>query len=167
MGPEKSDVPFLCGDKISDLLLLLFSWLWHCSTSRKVMGSRPDEVNEFFSSYLILSATLGSGVYSAPNRNEYQKQKKCFRGVERLYVRLTTSPPSVSWLSRRFEILSISQPYRPPWPIMGVALLFFIIIYLFSWTANGVLPNGSDTAIRHTTQIHPSDCLVIYARLTV
>jgi hypothetical protein len=45
------------------------------STSREVAGSRPDEVNEFFSIYLILPAALGPGVYSAPKRNEYQKQK--------------------------------------------------------------------------------------------
>jgi hypothetical protein len=32
-------------------------------------------VNEFFSIYLILSAAIGPGVYSASNRNEYQKQK--------------------------------------------------------------------------------------------
>jgi hypothetical protein len=31
-------------------------------------------VNEFFSIYLILTAALGPGVYSASNRNEYQKQ---------------------------------------------------------------------------------------------
>jgi hypothetical protein len=31
-------------------------------------------VNEFFSVYLILSAALGPGVYSASIRNEYQKQ---------------------------------------------------------------------------------------------
>jgi hypothetical protein len=34
--------------------------------------------------FLILPATLGPWVYSAFNRNEYQKQKKeCFWGVER------------------------------------------------------------------------------------
>jgi hypothetical protein len=30
--------------------------------------------------YLILKAALGSGVYSASNRNEYQKQKKMILG---------------------------------------------------------------------------------------
>jgi hypothetical protein len=50
-------------------------WLRHYTTSRKVMGSRPDEVNEFFSISLIILAALGPGVYSAYNRNEYQKQK--------------------------------------------------------------------------------------------
>jgi hypothetical protein len=49
----------------------------HYSTSWKVAGSIPDEVNEiFFSIYLILPVAQGPGVYSASNRNEYQKQKK-------------------------------------------------------------------------------------------
>jgi hypothetical protein len=51
------------------------SALRHYATSRKVAGSRSDEVNELFSMYLILPATLGPGVHSASNRNEYQKQK--------------------------------------------------------------------------------------------
>jgi hypothetical protein len=33
-------------------------------------------VDPNFSIYLSLPATLGPGVYSASNRNEYQKQKK-------------------------------------------------------------------------------------------
>jgi hypothetical protein len=33
----------------------------------------------FFSIYLILPAALGPGVYSASNRNEYQKQKNVSR----------------------------------------------------------------------------------------
>jgi hypothetical protein len=35
----------------------------------------PDEVNDFFSIYLILPAALGPEVNSASNRNKYQKQK--------------------------------------------------------------------------------------------
>jgi hypothetical protein len=46
----------------------------------KVVGSRTDEVNEFFSIYLILQAALDPLVYSATNRNEYQKQKKNVSG---------------------------------------------------------------------------------------
>jgi hypothetical protein len=38
-------------------------WLICYTTSRKVSGSRPDEVNEFFSIYLILPAALGPGAY--------------------------------------------------------------------------------------------------------
>jgi hypothetical protein len=32
-------------------------------------------MNEFFSVYQIILAALGPGVYSASNRNEYQKEK--------------------------------------------------------------------------------------------
>jgi hypothetical protein len=48
--------------------------------SWKVAGSRPDEVNGFFSIYLILPAALGPGVYSASNRNEYRKQRNNVSG---------------------------------------------------------------------------------------
>jgi hypothetical protein len=50
-------------------------WLSHYATSRKVVGSRPDEVNGFFPNYLILLTAPGPGVHSASNRNEYQKQE--------------------------------------------------------------------------------------------
>jgi hypothetical protein len=50
-------------------------WLRHYATSLKFAGPRPEEVNVFFSIYLILPAALGPGVYSASNRNEYEKQK--------------------------------------------------------------------------------------------
>jgi hypothetical protein len=55
----------------------LWMYYWgHYAISRKVAGSRPNEVNDFFFSiYLILPTVLGPGVYSASNRNEYQKQK--------------------------------------------------------------------------------------------
>jgi hypothetical protein len=36
-------------------------------------GSSLDEVLYFFPVFLILPAAIGPGVYSASNRNEYQK----------------------------------------------------------------------------------------------
>jgi hypothetical protein len=48
-------------------------WLKHYAASRKVAGSRPNEVN--FLIYVVLPTALGPGVYSASSRNEYQRQK--------------------------------------------------------------------------------------------
>jgi hypothetical protein len=42
------------------------------------VGSTPDEVKFYI--YLILPAALGPGVYSASNRNEYQKQRNNVSG---------------------------------------------------------------------------------------
>jgi hypothetical protein len=48
-----------------------------CSHTQWEFQILPDEVNDFFFSiYLILPAAIGLGVYSACNRNEYQKLKK-------------------------------------------------------------------------------------------
>jgi hypothetical protein len=49
------------------------------ATSRKVVVSRPGEVNDI-SIYLIFPAALDPGVYSASNRNEYQKHKNNVSG---------------------------------------------------------------------------------------
>jgi hypothetical protein len=85
-------------------------WLRYNDTSWKVVSSRPEEVNEYFSIY----PSLGPGVYSASNRNEYQKQRN----------NLTNLQPSISRLPRQFGIHTVSQPYRPPRPVTGIALLY-------------------------------------------
>jgi hypothetical protein len=41
----------------------------HYATSRKVTGSRLDEVIEFLTIYLILRARAGPGFYSTPDIN--------------------------------------------------------------------------------------------------
>jgi hypothetical protein len=64
------------------IIIIIIQGLRHYATGRKVTGSRPDEVNNFFFSiYLILPAALGPGIYSASDRNEYQKQKNNVSGA--------------------------------------------------------------------------------------
>jgi hypothetical protein len=83
-----------------------------------------------FSIYQIHAATLGHGPFLASNTHEYQKQKKSFFWrVERgRSVRLTL--PSMNHLPRQCGILNISQSNSPSRPITGIALLFYVIMFV-------------------------------------
>jgi hypothetical protein len=60
--------------QICSLVVKALCYFW------KVVDSRPDELNSFFSIYLFLPASLGPGAYSICNRNEYQKQENNVSG---------------------------------------------------------------------------------------
>jgi len=54
-------------------------WLRCCATNRKVAGSIPASVSEFFIDIKFFRSHYGLGVDSASNRNEYQEY---FLGVK-------------------------------------------------------------------------------------
>jgi hypothetical protein len=64
-------------------------------TNWKIAGSIPDEIF-FFLIYLIFSTALGPGVYSASNRNEYQKNKIMFVGSKVRQVRRADKLTAIS-----------------------------------------------------------------------
>jgi hypothetical protein len=97
----------------------------HYVTSRKVAAAIPDEAIELFFFNLPNSSSRTMALGFTQPLTE-MSTRKCVSGTKRSRrLRLTTSSPSVSWLSRQCGNLDVSLPCGPPRSVIGIALLFF------------------------------------------
>jgi hypothetical protein len=59
-----------------------------------------------------------------------RSRKITFLGSRSRPLGLKILPPFVSRMSRQYEILNISQPYRVPRPVTGIALFFYFSYFM-------------------------------------
>jgi hypothetical protein len=117
--------------------------LWHKSDGRGFKYRLGHRI--YFPIYVILPAAqqhYGPGAYSASNRNVYQEYSLGGGGeVKRgRFIRLTTSSLTMIQLSKKCEILDVTQPYRPPRPVTWMALF---VIYRWCSYLTGNTPIDS------------------------
>jgi hypothetical protein len=88
-----------------------------------------------FPTYPNFQPHYGPGADSASNKNEYQETSE---RLKRGRCESSNSPPSVSRLSKQYEIYDVSQSYRPPQPVTRIAFCLLkenaVPSFVPSWT---------------------------------